>query len=185
MIKIMWLLPENKNYIKQCAMLLTTNFNNFDDIKTSKKVVLNSLCDSKINIIAVNEYTDNVLGWISGSETYNEHVWEIQPLVVRKDCHNCGIGRELLSKFERTVSMRGGITILLETEGNGTSIEGTDIYSDITKYIKDIKNFQHNAYEFYLKCGFKICGFIPDAGKVGKHDILLAKRIKEIYTIKD
>ena len=179
MIKITSLALANKNYIKQCAMLLTTNFNNFNDIKSSKKIVTNSLVDSKINIIAVDEETDNVLGWICGSETYNEHIWEIQPLVVRREYHNYGIGRELISKFEKMASMRDGRTIILGTQNDGTSLEGVDVYDDIAGNIKNIKNITHNVYEFYLKCGFKIVGLIPDAGGFGKTDILMAKRIKQ------
>ena len=179
MIKITFLLSENKNYIKQCAMLLTTNFGNFNDVKSSKNAVNKSLVDGNINIIAVDDETDNVLGWICGTETYNEHIWEIQPLVVRREYHNYGIGRELLSKFEKVASMRNGITLLLETQNDGTSLEGVDVYSDITGNIQNIKNLQHNVYEFYLKCGFKIVGLIPDAGGLGKTDILMAKRIKK------
>ena len=52
------------------------------------------------------------------------------------------------------------------------------MYDDIAGNIKNIKNINHNVYEFYLKCGFKIVGLIPDAGGLGKTDILMAKRIK-------
>lgn len=74
-------------------------------------------------------------------------------------------------------SMRDGRTILLGTQNDGTSLEGVDVYDDIAGNIKNIKNINHNVYEFYLKCGFKIVGLIPDAGGFEKTDILMAKRI--------
>ena len=72
-------------------------------------------------------------------------------------------------------SMRDGRTILLGTQNDGTSLEDVDVYDDI---VGNIKNINHNIYEFYLKCGFKIVGLIPDAGGLGKTGILMAKRIK-------
>ncbi|MBW6411650.1 GNAT family N-acetyltransferase [Clostridium weizhouense] len=177
-MKIIPLSLENKNYIKQCAMLLKTNFKDFYNIEIAKKAILNSIDEHKISIIAVDE-NNKVLGWICGVEEYNAHVWEIQPLVVRKENQGNGIGKLLICEFERLVALRGGITIILGTQddNNSTSLSGKDIYTDIFKQIENIKNLKHNTYEFCLKLGYKIIGVIPDSNGIGKPDILMAKRV--------
>ncbi|AOR25019.1 GNAT family N-acetyltransferase [Clostridium taeniosporum] len=177
-MKIIPLLSKNKNYIKQCAMLLKTNFKDFYNIEIAKKAVFNSIDERKISIIAVDE-NNNVLGWICGVEEYNAHVWEIQPLVIRKENQGNGIGKLLIGELEKLVALRGGITIILGTqdEGNSTSLSGKDIYTDIFKQIENIKNLNHNTYEFCLKLGYKIVGVIPDSNGFGKPDILMAKRV--------
>ncbi|SFD27748.1 GNAT family N-acetyltransferase [Clostridium uliginosum] len=177
-MKIIPLLLENKNYIKQCAMLLKTNFKDFSNIEIAKKAILNSIDDNKISIIAVDE-DNKVLGWICGVEEYNAHVWEIQPLVVHKENQGNGIGKLLICKFEKLVALRGGVTIILGTqdEDNSTSLSGKDIYPDIFKQIENIKNLNHHTYEFCLKLGYKIVGVIPDSNGFGKPDILMAKRV--------
>lgn len=177
-MKIIPLLLEDKNYINQCAMLLKTNFKDFCNIANANKTIINSIDESKINIIAVDE-NDKVLGWICGIETYNEHVWEIQPLVVSKESQGTGIGKLLICAFEKLVALRKGITIILGTqdEDNRTTLSGKDIYPDIFKQIENIKNLNNHPYEFCLKLGYKIVGVIPDSNGFGKPDILMAKRV--------
>ena len=167
---------ENKNYIKQCASLLTSNFDDFNDIKIAKKIVSDSISDDKISIIAVND-DNKVLGWINGINTYNKDVWEIQPIVIDKEYHRRGIGKTLMNAFEKAVTLRKGITIILGVENKGTSLEGVDIYPNIFTKIKNIENLNDNPYEFYLKLGFTIVGVIPDSNGFGNTDILMAKRV--------
>lgn len=177
-MKIIPLILENKNHIKQCAMILKSNLKDFSNIEMSKKAIINSIDERKISMIAVDE-NNTVLGWICGVEEYNAHVWEIQPVVVRKENQRKGIGKILIRTLEKVIAPRGGITIILGTqdENNSTSLSGKDIYNDIFKQIETIKNLKHNTYEFYLKLGYKIVGVIPDSNGVGKPDILMAKRV--------
>ena len=177
-MKIIPLLLENENYINQCAMLLKTNFKDFCNITNAKKTILNSIDESKINIIAVDE-NDNVLGWICGVEQYNPKVWQIQPLVVHKEHQRKGIGKLLVGEFEKVVKLSEGMTIILgiEDKDNRTNLSGIDIYPDIFNKIEHIENLNNHPYEFYIKVGFKIVGVIPDSNGFGNPDIIMAKRV--------
>jgi len=168
----------NEKYIQQCSNLIFNNFDTITNIDTALKIVKESLDDTKINLIAMNEQKD-IVGWICGIENYNLHVWEIQPLVIRKDYQNKKLGSSLLSAFEKEVFLRKGITIILgiQDEKHETSLSNIDIYDNTLKKIKKIKNLKHNPYEFYLKNGFSIVGVIPDSNGLGKPDILMAKRV--------
>lgn len=180
-MKIIPLSLESEKYLEQCAVLLTDNFPDFSNIEIANNVIVNSVDESKISIIAVNE-EDNVLGWICGVEQYNANVWEIQPIVVNKEYQRKGIGKLLICEFEKLVALREGRTIILgiQDENNGTTLSGKDIYPNIFKQLENIKNLNNHAYEFYLKLGYKIVGVIPDSNGFGKPDILMAKRVGKL-----
>lgn len=171
-------LVNNEKYIEQCAALLISNFNTIPNMETALDIVRRSLDDSKINLISINDKNE-ILGWICGIENYNLHVWEIQPLVVKESFQNKGLGRLLLSEFDKEVYKRNGVTIILgiQDENHETSLSDVDIYDNTLKKIKKIKNLKHNPYEFYLKNGFTIVGVIPDSNGIGKPDILMSKRV--------
>jgi len=142
-----------------------------------------SLEGNKISRIAINEDGD-VVGWIGGIEAdgYKGNVWELHPLVVKKDLQRTGIGSALVKDFEICVANRGGLTIQLGTddEDNMTSLSNVDLYNDTWTHIKNIKNLKKHPYEFYLKQGFVIVGVMPDANDFGKPDIYMAKRVNSL-----
>ena len=99
----------------------------------------------------------------------------IQPL----GTNGQGVGRTLVKDFEQQVAARGGLTITLgsDDEDDMTSLAGADLYDNLPEKISNIRNLKGHPYEFYLKCGYRITGVVPDANGRGKPDILMAKRI--------
>ncbi len=93
-----------------------------------------------------------------------------------------GIGRVLVEDFEEQVRLQGGLTITLgsDDEDNMTSLSGVDLYENLWKKIRDIRNWKNHPFEFYQKLGYVISGVVPDANGVGKPDILMAKRIASL-----
>lgn len=70
-----------------------------------------------------------LLGWIGGLPEYDGRVWELHPLVVRRDCRLRGIGRALVVAFEDEARRRGALTLTLGTDDDGgqTSVAGVDL----------------------------------------------------------
>ncbi len=182
-MKIIDLISENSRAVEQTAMLLVDGFSdtgstswcNLDDALSE---VRESFQPERISRIAVDE-VDNVQGWIGGLEEYKGNVWELHPLVVRRDCRKRGVGRALVLDFEKQVAQRGVHTIRLGTDDENyrTSIGGVDLYPNVLDKLRAIQNLREHPFEFYQKRGFEIVGVIPDANGFGKPDILMAKRI--------
>jgi len=136
---------------------------------------LQSGCISRVAL----ENSGNATGWIGGRATYRGRVWELHPLVVRRDCRGRGIGRALVKDFEEQVRLRGGSTIYLGTddENSRTSLGGVDLYPDPLALAAKIQNLARHPFEFYRKVGFTVVGLLPDANGFGKPDIFMAKRV--------
>ena len=120
-----------------------------------------------------------VVGWIGGLSTYDGRVWDLHPLVVRRDCRGQGLGRALVADFEARVRERGGSTIYLgaDDENGGTSIGGRDLYPDPLQAAANAIGRTQHPLEFYRKLGFVVVGVLPDANGFGKPDIFMAKRV--------
>ena len=182
-MKIIDLTADNITAIEQTARLLVDGFRDtgsdawseFEDALTEVK---ESFQPGRITRIAVDEAGD-VLGWIGGIEQYSGHVWELHPLVVRRDSQRQGVGRALVLDLENQVAQRGGITIMLGTDDENyrTSIGGVDVYPGVLSKLREIRNLGRHPFEFYQKVGFELIGLIPDANGFGKPDIWMAKRV--------
>jgi aminoglycoside 6'-N-acetyltransferase I len=178
-VQIVELDRNNNKHIKQAANLLLDCFeNSWNTLAEAVEEVMESLGEGRISRIAVDEQ-GNLFGWIGGIRQYDGNVWELHPLVVKKNYQNKGIGRKLVEDFEKRVGEVGGITIMLGTddENNRTSIGGVDIYPNLYDRLMSIENLGRHPFEFYKKVGYMIVGVIPDANGFGKPDILMAKRI--------
>ncbi len=169
--------------IRQIEEILIDGFHNTgaDDwttLESAMAEVLDSLGENRISRVAIDE-SGEVLGWIGGIEEYNGNVWELHPLVVRRNVQKQRIGRDLVEDFEREVKMRGGSVVTLGTddENNRTSIGGVDLYPKVLENLSGIKNLREHPFEFYQKLGYVITGVIPDANGFGKPDILMCKRV--------
>jgi aminoglycoside 6'-N-acetyltransferase I len=142
--------------------------------------VRESLQEGWISRVAL-ENSGTAAGWIAGHAIYKGRVWELHPLIVRRDCRGQGAGRALVNDFEEQVRLRGGSTIYLgaDDENNRTSLGGADLYDDPLGAAARIQNLAHHPFEFYRKVGFVIVGVLPDANGFGKPDIFMAKRVQQ------
>lgn len=184
-MKIMDLTPEDDRAIEQVAALLVDGFRDsgsaaWTTLEDALTEVKESFQPGRISRIAVEEPAE-VVGWIGGIETYEGNVWELHPLVVRRDRQGEGIGRALVLDLERQVAQRGAHTIFLGTddENGRTTLGGIDLYPGVLDKLREIRNVRRHPFELYLRMGFEIVGVIPDANGFGKPDILMAKRVAD------
>jgi aminoglycoside 6'-N-acetyltransferase I len=142
------------------------------------ETVHESLAVDRVSCVALDD-SGAAVGWIAGLPSYDGYVWELHPMVVRRDCQRRGIGRALIADFEARVRERGGSTIYLGTddENGRTNIGGRDLYPDPLHAATTIASTAGHPVEFYRKVGFVVVGVLPDANGFGKPDILMAKRV--------
>lgn len=147
------------------------------------ETVEESLDEDRISRVAIDD-DGRVLGWVSAVETYGGHVWEIHPLVVRRDCQGRGVGRALVEDLEQRVRERGGMTVCLGTddENGRTSIGGVDLYPDPLAAAQQLEDLGGHPFAFYRRLGYAVVGVLPDANGYGKPDILMAKRVGVVRT---
>jgi len=122
-----------------------------------------------------------LLGWIGGLPEYNGRVWELHPIVVRRDQRRRGIGRRLVDVFEAEARERGAITVTLGTDDDSgmTSLADTDLYDDIPGHIARLRDLgRGHPFLFYRKLGYVVTGVLPDANGPGKPDIYMSKRMR-------
>ena len=159
----------DEGLIQQCAELLVVGFrvmapDGWTTMDEALAELAECLADEYICRVAVDG-TGIVLGWIGGRPTYDGHVWELHPLVVRPAQQRRGIGRALVLDLEAEVKARGGITIQLGTDdqNNLTSLGGVDLYPDPLAHLRQIRNLHGHPFEFYQKLGYVFIGLLPDA----------------------
>jgi len=124
--------------------------------------------------------TDAVLGWVGGLPEYDGRVWELHPIVVRRDLRRRGIGRALVAAFEAEALKRGALTVTLGTddESGMTSMAGVDLYDDVSRHIATLYDLgRGHPFLFYRKLGFVVTGVMPDANGPGRPDIYMSKRL--------
>ncbi len=182
-MKIIDLTLEHEDLIRQAAYLYIECFpyTEWPDLETVIEEVKVSLQEGKICRAAVDD-DGTLLGWIGGISHYGGNVWEMHPLMVKVDMQRKGIGTALVRDFEKQVAERGGLTIWLGTDDatQATSLSGVDLYDNLWERIRDIKNLNNHPFEFYKKLGYEIVGVMPDANGIGKPDIYMAKRVKDV-----
>jgi aminoglycoside 6'-N-acetyltransferase I len=172
--------------VEQTASVLHLGFHDKSDHWPSAWVTLGealqeveeSLQPGRISRAAI--VNNRVVGWIGGQDFgYDNHVWELHPLVVHPDFRGQGIARALVVDLEALVRERGAITLFVGTddEDYSTTLGGVDLYDNLWKHIQNIRNLKNHPYSFYQKMGFAIVGVLPDANGPGKPDIYMAKRL--------
>lgn len=122
-----------------------------------------------------------VLGWIGGLSQYEGRVWELHPLVVRREHRRRGIGRALVRAFEAEAAARGGYTATLGTDDASgmTSLGGVDLYADLPRHIAKLHDLgRGHPFLFYLAVGYVVTGVVPDANGPGRPDIIMAKSLR-------
>ena len=175
-------LPEDAGLVQQMAEVLVAGFREHWEAWETVDEALAEISEVRgkgFIRVALDDAGATVLGWIGGLPEYDGHVWELHPLVVRPDRQQQGIGRALVADFEREVAARGGLTIMLgsDDEDDMTSLAGVDLYDDLPGKLASIRNLKGHPYEFYLKCGYRLIGVVPDANGRGKPDIIMGKRV--------
>ena len=137
-----------------------------------------SLRNDKKRISIVGLVEGTVVGWVAGFQTYS-HAFEVHPIVVKPDCQRKGIGRALLTEFERNAASMGALTVYLGTDDHvcATSIGGQDLFPGVLNKAAAIRNRSGHPFEFYLHCGYEIVGILPDVNGKGQPDIWMAKPV--------
>lgn len=121
---------------------------------------------------------DAVRGWI-GAIRHSEFAWELHPLAVAPDHQRQGIGTQLVTALEAKARAEGVLTLWLGTDDDfgGTNLYGRDLYPDVLGRLQELRVTSGHPYRFYEKLGYTVTGVFPDVDGIGKHDILMAKRI--------
>lgn len=182
-MRIVDLHAEDEAAIQQVAAMLVAGFAEhwpaaWPDLEAAVAEVRESFGADHISRVAVDD-DGTAVGWIGGAAAYHGHVWELHPLVVRRDRQGQGIGRALVADLEAQVRARGGITIWLGTddEDDQTTLAGVNLFPNVLEQLTRIQNLRRHPYEFYQKQGYVIVGALPDANGLGKPDIFMAKSV--------
>jgi len=186
MIKIINMQTLNENQRAQAAQMLTdelpAGWKTFDDaMEEVADRVDNIECDGDGESLFLAAVENNeVLGWVGMLPSYSGKVYELHPLVVRRDRQGRGVGTQLVQAIEAAAKSQGGITMQLgaddERPGGETSLANVDLYDNLPHLIKEFEPGTHQA-AFYMKLGYKIIGVMPDANGIGKPDIFFGKRL--------
>ena len=121
---------------------------------------------------------NSLLGWIGGLPEYAGRVWELHPMVVRREYRRRGIGRALVEAFEAEASTRGALTATLGTDDDSgmTSLADIDLYEDVASHIAGLRDLgRGHPFLFYRKLGYVVTGVMPDANGRGRPDIYMSK----------
>ena len=121
-----------------------------------------------------------LLGWIGGLPEYAGRVWELHPMVVRREYRRRGMGRALVGAFEAEARQRGALTATLGTDDDSgmTSLADMDLYGDVARRIAELRDLGHShPFLFYRKLGYVVTGVMPDANGRGRPDIYMSKRL--------
>src|SRR5262245_28643606 len=120
-----------------------------------------------------------LVGWI-GAIRQSPAAWELHPLVVAPVQQGQGHGTSLVRALEREAARAGVCTIWLGTDDDfgGTTLFGADLYPDVLGNLGRIAPAGRHPYVFYRRLGYTVVGVLPDVNGLGKHDILMAKRIR-------
>lgn len=122
-----------------------------------------------------------LLGWVGGLPEYAGRVWELHPMVVRREHRRRGIARALAAAFEVEARRRGGLTATLGTDDDSgmTSLANIDLYQDVPRHITELRDLgRSHPFLFYRKLGYVVTGVMPDANGRGRPDIYMSKRLQ-------
>ena len=129
-MRIIDLEPHNTSAIKQAARLLQEEFQetgcvDWLEIEDARAEVVQCLEPDRFCRMAVDD-DGSVLGWIGGIPAYKGKVWELHPLVVRRQSQGSGVGKALVEDLEESARAAGAWTVWLgsDDENSRTSLGG-------------------------------------------------------------
>lgn len=126
---------------------------------------------------------DAVLGWVGAIRSHGVHAWELHPLAVRPDRQRQGVGARLVRALEAEAARAGVVTVWLGTDDDfgGTTVFGADVYADLPGHLARLAPRADapvpHPVTFYRQLGYTVVGLLPDVNGVGRHDILMARRV--------
>jgi aminoglycoside 6'-N-acetyltransferase I len=147
------------------------------DISEARQEVATFFTDpERLGIAAIEG--ERLLGWI-GAIREAAFGWELHPLVVDPSEHGRGCGTALVKALEEEARRAGILTIWLGTDDDfgGTNLFGANLYPDVLESLSRLAPTGTHPFTFYKRLGYAVVGVLPDVDGVGKHDILMAKRI--------
>ncbi|MCL2530871.1 MAG: GNAT family N-acetyltransferase [Oscillospiraceae bacterium] len=172
----------NQTQREQAAQMLHEAFPHawsVDDAWQEIDEILQQCNDGEPEILAAM-HDDKVIGWAGMIPTYDGHVWELHPLVVRCDWQGKGVGSALVQAIEEVARARGGLTLWAgsDDESNATNLANANLYDNLPQRLQGFNSGRHPT-AFYQTLGFAIVGVMPDANGPGKPDIFMAKSLRK------
>jgi aminoglycoside 6'-N-acetyltransferase I len=175
-------LAEQSNpFLEQAAMLLVEEFDQshgWPTVELAREEVSSVLRDG---FARATWEGDLLFGWVGGLPEYSGRVWELHPMVVRREHRRRGIGRALAAAFEDEAGRRGGLTATLGTDDDSgmTSLADIDLYADVPRHLAQLRDLgRRHPFLFYRKLGYVVTGVMPDANGPGRPDIFMSKRLR-------
>jgi aminoglycoside 6'-N-acetyltransferase I len=165
---------------EQAAMLLVEGFDEprgWPTLELAREEVATVLREGFARAL-VDE--SSLLGWVGGLPEYAGRVWELHPMVVRREYRRRGNGRALVEAFEVEACRRGALTATLGTDDDSgmTSMADVDVYADVARHIAGLRDLgRGHPFLFYRKLGYVVTGVLPDANGRGRPDIFMSKRL--------
>ena len=181
-MEIVDLASELEQIREQAATLLVEHFDEpsgWPNLSSAREEVTHVIRDGFARGMLDGE---TLLGWIGGLPQYNGRVWELHPLVVRREHRGRGVGRALVAALESEIASRGALTITLGTDDDSgmTSLANADLYSDLPRHIAELRDLgRGHPFLFYRKLGFVVTGVMPDANGPGRPDIYMSKPVQK------
>jgi len=148
------------------------------DMASSQAKVASFLHDPERLAIAIVDQ-GVLLGWI-GRIRHSPDAWELHPLVIDPPAQGRGYGTVLVTALEAAARAADVCTIWLGTDDDfgGTNLYGNELYPDVLAHLSRLAPTTKHPFTFYRRLGYAVVGVLPDVNGLGKHDILMAKRIR-------
>lgn len=165
--------------INQCAKLLNEELSNGWETVNEAMIEIEDLLKSDGYFYALI-LDEILLGWGGILPSYHGNVYEIHPMVIKSSFQNKGYGGLLIKHLEDKARSLGGLTIYAasddEFDDRKSSLRDVDGYNEIYDKMKTFDPLNHPA-RFYMKNGYQLIGIMPDANGIGKHDLILGKKL--------